>query len=222
MLLGARQFFEKRGAPTPPLPYDYAVEYIETDGVASYIDTGVIAGNDTFRWNLDFQVVSRPSDTNALAGFVCGASIANLLTNRRFCLAISTSSDVFHFNVPNSSNTVGPSFNLSRHTASCSWDGLSFDGESVAITSTKPSVIGNSSFCLGRWGREPYVINTSYSLRSYSNVRIYSCILRDNGAVVFNGAPVVANGMAGLYDSISGTVKFNAAASGTITAGPRA
>lgn len=29
MLLGARQFFERRGAPTPPLPYDAEVDYIE-------------------------------------------------------------------------------------------------------------------------------------------------------------------------------------------------
>lgn len=45
MLLGARQFFEKRGAPTPPLPYDAEVEYIESTGT-QYIDTGVIADQD--------------------------------------------------------------------------------------------------------------------------------------------------------------------------------
>ena len=28
MLLGARQFFGRRGAPTPPLPYDAEVEYV--------------------------------------------------------------------------------------------------------------------------------------------------------------------------------------------------
>lgn len=31
MLLGARQFFERRGAPTPPLPYAYQAEWIEAD-----------------------------------------------------------------------------------------------------------------------------------------------------------------------------------------------
>jgi hypothetical protein len=40
MLLGARQFFERRGAPTPPLPYDAEVEYLESTGT-QWIDTGV-------------------------------------------------------------------------------------------------------------------------------------------------------------------------------------
>lgn len=29
---GAKQFFERRGAPTPPLPYDAEVEYLESTG----------------------------------------------------------------------------------------------------------------------------------------------------------------------------------------------
>ena len=40
MLLGARQFFERRGAPTPPLPYDYEVEYIERDCSVPWVDSG--------------------------------------------------------------------------------------------------------------------------------------------------------------------------------------
>ena len=39
MLLGARQFFERRGAPTPPLPYDAEVNYLESTGT-QWIDTG--------------------------------------------------------------------------------------------------------------------------------------------------------------------------------------
>lgn len=38
----ARQFFERRGAPTPPLPYDAEVEYLESTGT-QWIDTGVSA-----------------------------------------------------------------------------------------------------------------------------------------------------------------------------------
>ena len=37
---GARQFFERRGAPTPPLPYDAEVDYIESTGT-QWIDTGI-------------------------------------------------------------------------------------------------------------------------------------------------------------------------------------
>lgn len=45
MLLGARQFFERRGAPTPPLPYDAEVEYLQCTGT-QYIDTGVHGRDD--------------------------------------------------------------------------------------------------------------------------------------------------------------------------------
>ncbi len=38
---GARQFFEKRGAPTPPLPYDAEVEYIERDFTKQWMVEGV-------------------------------------------------------------------------------------------------------------------------------------------------------------------------------------
>ena len=46
MLLGARQFFEWRGAPTPPMPYDAEVEFIESTGT-QWIDTGIfVTGSD--------------------------------------------------------------------------------------------------------------------------------------------------------------------------------
>ena len=40
MLLGARQFFERRGAPPPALPYDAEVEWLESTGT-QWIDTGL-------------------------------------------------------------------------------------------------------------------------------------------------------------------------------------
>lgn len=44
---GARQFFERRGAPTPPLPYDAEVEYLESTGT-QYIDLVVNSTTDGF------------------------------------------------------------------------------------------------------------------------------------------------------------------------------
>ena len=79
MLLGARQFFERRGAPTPPLPYDAEVEYLESTGT-QWIDTGIypsasvgakmivaplqgnasdscalFCGSDSWRWGFGFR-----------------------------------------------------------------------------------------------------------------------------------------------------------------------
>ena len=47
MLLGARQFFERRGAPTPPLPYDAEVEYLQSTGT-QYIVLGDVLMGKTF------------------------------------------------------------------------------------------------------------------------------------------------------------------------------
>ena len=47
-------------------------------------------------------------------------------------------------------------------------------------------------------------------------------IFDGEGNCKFNGIPVVdRNGVACMYDYISKTLKYNAAATGTITAGPR-
>lgn len=59
MLLGARQFFERRGAPTPPLPYDAEVEYLRRNngtGIAVY--TGVYISDDNFVIECDCKIDS--------------------------------------------------------------------------------------------------------------------------------------------------------------------
>ena len=58
MLLGARQFFERRGSPTPPLPYDAEVEYLESTGT-QYIDTGVIIDDDRYLIDCEFAATVR-------------------------------------------------------------------------------------------------------------------------------------------------------------------
>lgn len=59
MLLGARQFFERIGAPTPPLPYDYEVEYIERDCSVPWVDAG---GTEIIGY-FDLSRYSDPSET---------------------------------------------------------------------------------------------------------------------------------------------------------------
>lgn len=48
----ARQFFERRAAPTPPLPYDAEVEWIQSSGGA-YINTGITVSLEEFDWMVD-------------------------------------------------------------------------------------------------------------------------------------------------------------------------
>lgn len=206
--------------PTPPLPYDYAVEYIETDGVSSYINTGIPA-NQTFGLQIEcaFATLSTlPQDTTQ-GGTMFGArGTLNYATGRRFSMLGNTRNSCFVSNYPSTSNdSPDMPLDTNRHIITMAHDSISFDGVSRYVRLTASSGFGED-FCLGKAG---VLTASSYPERDFAPVRIYSCVLSENGSVVFNGIPVVANGVAGIYDSISGTVKTNAAATGTITAGPR-
>ena len=217
MLPGARMFFERRGAPTPPLPYDYAVEYIETDGVASYIDTGITPELSTYKVVTRFQVISvaNPSQTSLAGNNIFGAaSGANPLFQRMSFIG-RPSDAVFRTQSPNLSSSPYPVFDNNIHDISFDSTALVFDGTPHAVNATTNTC---GHLCLGTRGSFPASTNPQ---NFYTQTRFYGFKIYDGDNHVFDGIPVVANGLAGLYDSISGTVKTNAAATGTITAGPR-
>lgn len=79
MLLGARQFFERRGAPTPPLPYDAEVEYLESDGDQYISGFYTYDGTETsvamsIEW---MKIASVPSGQNFIVG-VASDTITNV------------------------------------------------------------------------------------------------------------------------------------------------
>lgn len=214
----ARQIFLGRGAGAD-MPYDYAVEYIETDGVASYIDTGITPLVSTVT-TMSVQVISVPntSSTNLLYNPLFGASNGSSTLNGGFSVVAQTGAGYFRTSVPNMpSGSTSPNYDTNIHEISLGSEIFDFDGVHIGtgtISSTK--VFG--VFCLGSRGAQQLQTNPQYG---FTNTRFYSCKIYTNNVLVFDGIPVVANGLAGLYDSISGTVKTNAAETGTITAGPR-
>lgn len=219
VMRAARQIFLGRGADAG-MPYDYAVEYIETDGVASYINTGISA-LQTFSLEIEcaFATLSTLHQDTLQSGTLFGArGTNNYATGRRFSLLGNTRNSCFLFNYPSTTNdSPDMPLDTSKHKVAMTYDSVSFDGVSQYVRIVPSSAFGEN-FCLGKAG---VMTASSYAERDFAPARIYSCVLRDNGVVVFDGIPVVANGLAGLYDSISGIVKTNAAATGTITAGPR-
>lgn len=200
--------------PTPPLPYDYAVEYIETDGVASYIDTGIAPIYESSSISLSFKYASW-NDVYSGVGLntACGASPDNAVTRRVFSIGTHVTGNTFATTRPTIETGSRPPLDKLIHditmdSSGCLWDGVLFPS-SASLTFTP------SYFCLGTRG--PVYVALSW----FGNVRFYSCKIYTNNVLMFDGIPVVTNGVAGMYDSISGTVKTNAAATGTITAGPR-
>lgn len=214
---GARQFFERRAAPTPPLPYDYAVQYIETDGVASYIDTGITPVLATYKVTTKFQVlsVSHPSMTSLLGNNIFGAASSASVLNQRMSFVAQPVNSVFRVQTPSNSSAPYPAYDNNVHEVSYGNSGIVFDGVSYAV---KASTSTCGPMCLGTRGSFPASASPQ---NYYTQTRFYYFKMYSGTDLVFDGIPVVANGVAGMYDSISGTVKTNAAATGTITAGPR-
>jgi hypothetical protein len=71
---GARQFFERRGVPTPPLPYDAEVEYLENPGLTQYINTGIIGG-EGLRVQTNILPVDPINDKWAIGSYGANARI---------------------------------------------------------------------------------------------------------------------------------------------------
>ena len=208
----------RNAPPTPPLPYDYAVEYIETDGVASYINTGITPVLATYKVSTKFQVLSvgYPELTSLLGNNVFGAaSGANAIMHTRMSFVAQPVNSVFRCQTPNNASAPYPAYDNSVHDVSYGNSGLVFDGVSYAVTASTSTC---GPMCLGTRGSFPASANPQ---NYYTQTRYYGFKIYDGDNLVFDGIPVVANGLAGLYDSISGTFKGNAAATGTITAGPR-
>ena len=192
------------------VPYAYKVEYIETDGVASYIDTGVKVSGGGKRFVARVAYIGATSSSggdNVLYYVISG-------WNTEWCtstyltpasgLSLDTSGDVFY--EIESTTFAG--------NKSAKVDGV------VVGTSTTANVVPqqNYNYCLS------VALNVSGAILRYGKVRIGLFQVFDaEDKCLCNLIPVVdRDGVACMYDYVSKTLRYNAADSGTITAGPRA
>lgn len=218
MLLGARQFFERRGAP--PLPYDARVLYIETDGLGAYIDTGV---TPTYQSIIEstIQSIDVPLlDNTALVSnpLFGAASSSSPVIGMNLALIAQPGNGVFKPTQPNMlASATPPSYDKNMHDIRLGSGIFDFDGISIGANTISTSrVIG--VFCLGSRGSFPTSTSPQYG---YTNTRFYSCKIYTGGVLVFDGIPVRKDGVAYIYDRVSGRLCGNAGASGTsVTYGP--
>lgn len=195
--------------PTPPLPYDYAVEYIETDGV-SFIDTGV-------------QISGGGKLFKARFAFVGEAGYSGASTTSTNVLYAVHSGFVQEWCLP---NALSPASGLSFDTSG----NVFYDIESATFPGAKYAKVNGSVVGTSTSSASVTLAGKTYYISKYATVNdtgrlgkvkcSYFQIFDGNDNCLFDGTSVVSDGVAGMYDSISGTFKGNAAASGTITAGP--
>ena len=208
MLLGARQFFERRGAPTPPLPYDAEVEYLESTGT-QWIDTGIYG-------TLDTVAKFRACATAADAFYPVFGSRVNYRTN---AFAVYNGSDVGYKFTVALDNAYNNSYSVSSvSSATSDWHDFTV-GKQMTIDSWSVNFgnIGATQFTtpntmlLFAWNQNGTITFGKYKV---SYLQIYS-----NGALVRDMIPVRVGMEGAMYDRVTGTL-FGNSVTGAFLYGP--
>lgn len=218
MLLGARQFFEKRGTPTPPLPYDYEVEYIERDyGVPWLVDGASASGGFDLMRYVDGESFATTTQMAEMAwSFVPEASgtrlVFRLTSNAlngglaHFFKASNKTTYCFGVTAGSATDVVGDidQFHVQSHV---------FDGAgnvSLYIDGSKFDEVGMTGairFCSLLYG--PYTAGSAF------RTRVKSLKIDDKVDLI----PVVKGSAVGFYNKVDGELFLEEQA--CLSAGPR-
>ena len=185
----------EEGKASETLPYLKELEYIQSNGT-EYIDTGVKPNQNT-RTVMDFE----PTEAYSSVKAYFGARDTNTSTApNQYALwnngAKTLRSDYFYTNV-----TLTITNLLSRKIVDKNKNVTSVDGVSVTNTANSGQCISNLTL---------FAINISGTVSYNSKMRLYSCKIYDNGALVRNFIPVLDNnGIACLYDKVGKQLYYN-------------
>ena len=210
MLLGARQFFERRGAPTPPLPYDAEVEYLESTGT-QYIDTGIFA-RDNLLVNSRFKADSYGSATN----FVFRGSSQGSTGSENIAVVYIRNNNAVRAGMNSSLLASGVSFSLSEwHDVELDTTGgnksFKYDGSILIALNTSSDAVGTSGIIL--------FANTTTSRTTGTKIQTFSVKDTTTGQMMIDLDSVRKNGVGYMYDRVSGNL-FGNAGTGAFTIGP--
>ena len=178
-----------------PLPSGYTqVEYIESGG-AQYIDTGFKPNQDT-RVIADIQMVA---ENSLAANDIFGARTS--ASSKVFAVQWNTANNQFqHFYNNGYDNLDFGNFDI-RQVVEMNKNVFILNG--VTHTRTYASFQCNYSLYI-------FAVNNAGSAQFYSNMRLYSCLIYDNGTLIRDYVPCLHDGTAGLYDMVNGVFYTNA------------
>lgn len=178
------------------------VEYIESTGT-QYINTGFKANQNT-RVRVEAEATTLPTDNSGLFG---GRT--------------SATSKAFNF-----------WWRVKNHGARFDYGAYDVDSENILPANTKITVDANKGNCsYGNYSETNtssafqcdyslalFAINTGGTVGNFFVGKIYSCQIYDNGVFYLDYVPCTINGVAGLWDAISGFFYENAG-TGTFISG---
>ena len=205
---GARQFFEKRGAPTPPLPYDAEVEYLESTGT-QWIITGIKPSvGDVYAVDTTVQYSQNISNDTWLTGWYLGASNSSLI-------GVYARQIYFTYNLDGNIAKTSSGLHDKHHLQYNFPEGIIIDGNvlsSSVAANTPLSVKPSGSYFTG------IPIFSRYHGGGYSNAikcKCFSFAILINGVVVFDGIPIrftneLNQSEGAMYDRVSGQLFRNA------------
>lgn len=203
-------------------PYDYELEWVQTDGAASYFDLGFVPNTQATSLEANVMIVklavAKPSGacTNGLWGACTGPTQtadfsythimrvtsptgSNHANAFFYPTAVINSDDERHYSIGEKVNIVVDNENKT----------IAVNGKSAVFTTNVEKELAN--LCLG----------TSYpeEAECFCGVRFYSFRCWDSNGDIRDLVPVMKDGVPGLWDKVEGKFYGNAGG-GTITAGP--
>lgn len=203
-------------APTPPLPYDAEVEYLESTGT-QYINTGIPGGPDLL-FTCRFK---RSNVTSSTSKLIYGA-----LTNTRNVVGLGgvNSSGFFTWNPNTTVQNSGIVADVDWHNSVMSTvvgnKYLSIDGAIATSTNTTSDSGSRPIFVFARnpYTDEGSIQHTDCQVSSFSITRASdSTLLIDLISVRFTNEQGVSEGT--MYDRVSGAL-FRNAGTGAFVIGP--
>lgn len=202
--MAKKGYFSAKNVAWRELPSGYTqVEYIESSG-SQYINTGVI-GTSGLEAHIKVELTS-----NANSAIL--SSVAS--TIRIYLCQIDSGKWGYGYNnyvASTSSVQVGVIYEIYSKMYAGSQI-LRVNGEDVVTGSNGAAYNNNLNLAL-------LALNANGSIIEYCKAKLYACKIYDNGTLVRDFVPCInANGVAGLYDTVSG-VFFENAGTGSFLAG---
>lgn len=212
MLLGARQFFERRCAPTPPIPYDAEVEYLESTGT-QWIDTGIIPNPD-IGFVLSAAYTGYAPGYGRLFGTQKDGYAASIVVRQ----SQASSGEIYLQKYGGTGGVVSTiPFDTDKHIYR-----LNYPDNSVSVDTTKWTYTSFTSSFTGScwlWGNNNVT-------SGFAKARIYGLqvVSRETGNDVANFIPVrftneLGQSEGAMYDRVSGAL-FRNSGTGAFVIGP--
>lgn len=221
--LGVTPFFRGGGvshgvippAPEPEFPYDYEVEYLELVGGMSYIDTGYMPEEQSeIEIYIKFLYYSSSNNSSR----VLSSSAIDVVNSNQYCLVrVDSGGQVVMScfvgssvstvdNVVKANEIVEVYMSQSSKSYKINTEGIDYTG----VFTDNPSY------------RKPIrniVLFSDMSNRMFYG-KIFGCTIKNYGQLVRDIIPVVKNGIACMYDKVSGEI-LDILGTGSFNAGPQ-